>query len=75
MLLQFKHRIFKLSGHDMAILPTKFIEELRNVPEEELSSIRANTDVRSTRVNIHVDLLTSWSTELSRSLLCYLNPH
>ena len=37
--------MFKLSGHDMVILPTKYVDELRNVPEEELSSIKANTDV------------------------------
>lgn len=37
--------MFKLSGHDMVILPTKFVNELRNVPEEELSSIKANVDV------------------------------
>lgn len=49
MLLHFKTRIFKLSGHDMVILPTKFIEALRNVPEDELSSIRANTDASKPR--------------------------
>ena len=30
----------------MVILSTKFVDELRNVPEDELSSIKANTDVR-----------------------------
>lgn len=29
----------------MVILPTKFVDELRNVPEEDLSSIKANIDV------------------------------
>ena len=42
---QFKTGMFKLSGHDMVILPPKFVDELRNVPEDELSSIKANTDV------------------------------
>lgn len=42
---QFKTGLFKLSGHDMVILPPKFVDELRNAPEEEISSIIANTDV------------------------------
>lgn len=42
---QFKTGMFKLSGQDMVILPTKFVDELRNVPENEISSIKANTDV------------------------------
>ncbi|CAF9916908.1 MAG: hypothetical protein ALECFALPRED_010907 [Alectoria fallacina] len=41
---KFKTGMFKLSGQDMVILPTKFVDELRNVPENEISSIKANTD-------------------------------
>ncbi|KAL8673743.1 MAG: hypothetical protein Q9168_001850 [Polycauliona sp. 1 TL-2023] len=37
--------LFKLSGHDMVMLPTKFLDELRDAPEDEISSTKALTAV------------------------------
>ncbi|KAI0850466.1 putative cytochrome P450 monooxygenase [Daldinia vernicosa] len=41
---KYKGKIFKLSGHDILVLPSKYITELRSMPDEELSSIQANID-------------------------------
>ncbi|KAI1657168.1 hypothetical protein F4813DRAFT_390140 [Daldinia decipiens] len=41
---EYKGKIFKLSGHDILVLPSKYITELRSMPDEELSSIQANID-------------------------------
>jgi hypothetical protein len=43
--IQYKDRIFKLSGHDILVVPNKYVAELRNMPDEQLSSIQANIDV------------------------------
>lgn len=40
----------------MVILPTKFIEELRSVTEDEISSIKANTDVSRIHINLKAAL-------------------
>lgn len=37
--------MFKLSGGDIVVLPQKYVDELRNLPDEILSSIQANIDV------------------------------
>lgn len=37
--------MFKLSGQDILVLPRKYVEELRQMPEELVSSIQANIDV------------------------------
>jgi hypothetical protein len=37
--------MFKLSGQDILVLPRKYVEELRQMPEEMVSSIQANIDV------------------------------
>ena len=42
----------------MVILPTRFVDELRNVPEDELSSIQANTDVSRFDFRLQTFLLT-----------------
>ena len=60
---QYKNGVFKLSGHDMVILPTKFVDELRNVPEDELSSIKANTDVSRFDFSLQAPLLTENITQ------------
>lgn len=44
-LSQFKDSMFKLSGQDILILPRKYVDELRNMPDHKLSSIQANIDV------------------------------
>ncbi|KAL8832625.1 MAG: hypothetical protein Q9191_000141 [Dirinaria sp. TL-2023a] len=41
---KFGDKLFKLSGHDILILPNKYVDELRNLPEDRLSSIQANID-------------------------------
>lgn len=47
----------------MVILPTKFVDELRNVPEDELSFIKANTDVSSFDFSLQARLLTENITQ------------
>lgn len=37
--------MFKLSGHDILVIPNKYVDELRNLPDHRLSSIQANIDV------------------------------
>ncbi|KAI1505683.1 putative cytochrome P450 monooxygenase [Biscogniauxia marginata] len=41
---KYKGQVFKLSGHDILVVPRKYISELRSMPDEELSSIQANID-------------------------------
>lgn len=41
---KFKNTLFKLSGHDILIIPNKYVDELRNLPDHRLSSIQANID-------------------------------
>ncbi|KAL1981482.1 hypothetical protein VTN96DRAFT_2511 [Rasamsonia emersonii] len=41
---KYKNRIFKLSGHDILVIPNKYVAELKNMPDEQLSSIQANID-------------------------------
>ncbi|KAF2185204.1 putative cytochrome P450 monooxygenase [Zopfia rhizophila CBS 207.26] len=41
---KFKTRMFKLSSDDILVLPNKYVEELRHMPEERVSSIQANID-------------------------------
>ena len=55
---QFKNSTFKLSGQDMVILPTKFVDELRNVPEDEISSVKANSAVSGFSRILQAPLLT-----------------
>ena len=43
---KFKNTLFKLSGHDILVIPNKYVNELRNLPDHRLSSIQANIDVR-----------------------------
>ena len=45
-LSKFKTTLFKLSGHDILVIPNKYVNELRNLPDHRLSSIQANIDVR-----------------------------
>jgi hypothetical protein len=40
--------MFKLSGQDILVIPNKYVDELRNIPDNKLSSIQANIDVSST---------------------------
>lgn len=37
--------MFKVSGHDILVLPRKYVDELRNLPDSVISSIQANIDV------------------------------
>ncbi|KAI9697356.1 MAG: hypothetical protein M1820_007862 [Bogoriella megaspora] len=37
---EFKHTFFKLSAQDILVVPNKFVDELRSLPEEQLSSIQ-----------------------------------
>jgi hypothetical protein len=37
--------MFKLSGEDILVVPNKYVSELRNMPDEIVSSIQANIDV------------------------------
>lgn len=45
--LQYKDQIFKLSGHDILVVPNRYVSELRNMPDDQISSIQANIDVGS----------------------------
>lgn len=45
MIWQYKHTMFKLSGQDILVIPNKYVNELRNMPDHKLSSIQANIDV------------------------------
>jgi len=38
---QFKDSIFKICGNDVRVLPNKYVEELRNIPNERLNAILA----------------------------------
>lgn len=38
---QFKDSIFKICGNDVIVLPNKYVEELRNIPNERLNAILA----------------------------------
>lgn len=42
----------------MVILPTKFVDELRNVPEDEISSVQANSAVSGLGRILQTPLLT-----------------
>ena len=42
----------------MVILPTKFVDELRNVPEDEISSVKANSAVSGFSRILQAPLLT-----------------
>jgi hypothetical protein len=44
---QYKNGMFKLSGQDILVIPNKYVDELRNMPDHKLSSIQANIDVGS----------------------------
>ena len=37
--------MFKLSGQDILVIPNRYVDELRNMPDHTLSSIQANIDV------------------------------
>lgn len=37
--------MYKLVGNEMLVLPNKFVDELRSIPEQRLSSMIANIDV------------------------------
>lgn len=43
--LQYKTTFFKINGNDMLVVPNKYVNELRAIPEERLSSMVANIDV------------------------------
>jgi cytochrome P450 len=43
-LSQYKDTIFKLSNQDILVVPRKYVDELRNMPDDRLSSIQANID-------------------------------
>jgi hypothetical protein len=34
-----------VSGNDILVIPNKYVDELRNMPDEKLSSIQANIEV------------------------------
>ncbi|KAK7737350.1 hypothetical protein SLS53_006653 [Cytospora paraplurivora] len=41
---KYKDQIFKLSYNDILVIPNRYVAELRNMPDEQLSSIQANID-------------------------------
>ena len=56
----------------MVILPTKFVDEMRNAPEDELSSIIANTDVSRCDLSLLDPLLTESKHRILKG--CILQP-
>jgi hypothetical protein len=51
--------MFKLSGQDILVIPNKYVDELRNMPDNKLSSIQANIDVSSTFKGLANVIITS----------------
>ncbi|KAF7955865.1 hypothetical protein EAE96_004787 [Botrytis aclada] len=41
---QYKDQFFKINGNDMLVVPNKYVNELRAIPEEKLSSMVANIE-------------------------------
>ncbi|TGO43441.1 hypothetical protein BHYA_0001g00710 [Botrytis hyacinthi] len=65
---QYKDQFFKINGNDMLVVPNKYVNELRAIPEEKLSSMVANIE-NVFRVAIQMRVIPPYFKRISSYLM------